>query len=115
MDGRLLQETLLGEIATLESDDKAIVAVCAKNITVPDVRVAKPETYRFLTVISKEPAHFSQTMYGTRAEAEPPSAILTSDVNVKFVKAVITIEPGPHQAHLAACVIDLNLRAIPHG
>ena len=91
-----------------------IVAVAAKNITVPD-GMAEPETYRFLAVVSKEPAHFSQTVYRTRAEAEPPSVTLASDFDVELAKAVVAIESGPHQAHFGMCVIDLNLRAIPHG
>jgi hypothetical protein len=115
MDRRLLYTALFEKSAALESHDKAIVAVNAKNVAVADVGVAESEAHRFLTVISKEPAHPSKTVYGAGAEAEPLRARLASYVDVEIIKEIVAIEPGPDKSHVGSGVIDIDLRAIPHS
>jgi hypothetical protein len=115
MDRRLLYATLFGKSAVLESHDKAIVAVNAKNVAVADVGKAESEAHRFLTVISEESAHLSQTVYGTGAEAESLRARLASYVDVEIIKAIVAIEPGPDKSHVRSGVIDIDLRAIFHS
>ncbi len=115
MDRRLPYAALFGKSVALESHDKAIVAVNAKNVAVADVGVAESERHRFLTIISKEPAHPSQTVYGTGAETEPLCARLASYVDVEIIKAIVAIEPGPDKSHVGSGVIDRDLRAIPHS
>jgi hypothetical protein len=115
MDRRLLYAALFGKSAALESHDKAMGAVNAENVAVADVGVAESEAHRFLTGISKEPAHLSETVYGTGAEAEPQRARLASYVDVEIIKAIVAIEPGPDESHAGSGVIDVDLRAIPHS
>jgi hypothetical protein len=115
MDRRLLYTALFGKSAALESHYKAIVAVNVKNVAVAYVGVAESEAHRFLTVISKEPAHLSQTVYGTGAEAEPLRTRLASYVYVEITKAIVAIEPSPDKSHVGSGVIDVDLCAIPHS
>jgi hypothetical protein len=109
MDRRLLYAALFGKSAALESHDKAIVAVNAKKVAAADVGVAESEAHRLLTVISKEPAHLSQTVYATGAEAEPLRARLASYVDVEIIKAIVAIEPSPDKSHVGSGVIDIDL------
>lgn len=106
---------LFGKSTTLESDVNAIAIIHSTDIAVADVRVPKSEANRFLTVVTKEAAQFSQTAYGGWPEAELLSASLASYVDVEVIEAIVAIKTDPHKANNSSGVADRNLGAIPHG
>ena len=91
------------------------MAVSAGNNALADVRISESEACRLLSIVPKEPAELSETVDGTGTEAEPLRAKLASYVDVEIIKAIVAIEPGPDKSHFGSCVVDTDLRAIPHS
>ena len=63
-NGWILNATLFGTSSALESHANAKATINPTNIAIADVGMPRAESQRFLTVVTKEPAHFSQAMYG---------------------------------------------------